>query len=192
MRDLVYYIATTLDGFIAREDGSFTDFPWDEEFGADLLSTFPETFPTHLREGDMDRSENKRFDAVLMGRKTYEVGLREGVTNPYPTLDQYVFSHTLSKSPDTAVTLVSEDAVDTVASLKAEEGKAIWLCGGSDLATSLFEAHLVDKFIMKLNPIIFGRGIPLLQKSLRSEPLRFIGNRHFRSGHALLEYEVGG
>ena len=42
MRDLVYYIATTLDGFIAREDGSFADFPWDDEFGADLLSAFPE------------------------------------------------------------------------------------------------------------------------------------------------------
>ena len=140
----------------------------------------------------MDRSDNQRFDAVLMGRKTYEVGLREGVTNPYPTLDQYLFSRTLAESPDMAVTLVSEDAADMVASLKAQEGKAIWLCGGGDLATSLFEASLVDEFIIKLSPIVFGRGIPLLQRSLRSEPLQFMGNRHYRSGHVLLEYRVGG
>ena len=82
MRDLVYYIATSLDGFIAREDGSLGDFPWDPDFGAHILATFPETFPAHLRPGEVHRSGNKRFDAVLMGRKTYEVGLREGITSP--------------------------------------------------------------------------------------------------------------
>ena len=51
------------------------------------------------------------FDIVLMGRKTYEVGLREGKTNPYPTMRQFVFSHTMKENPDDNVTLVSEEAV---------------------------------------------------------------------------------
>ena len=58
MQKLTYYVASTLDGFIAREDGSFSDFPFDEELIADFFATI-ETFGT-----------------VLMGRKTYDVGLR--------------------------------------------------------------------------------------------------------------------
>ena len=104
MRHLVYYIATTLDGFIARPDGSFEELPWDDEFIADLRAAYPETFPSPFWSGEQSRPENRCFDAVLMGRKTYEVGLREGLTNPYPTLAQYVFSRSMKESPDPAVT----------------------------------------------------------------------------------------
>src|SRR5690606_32914308 len=100
MRELIYYVASTLDGFIAHEDGSFEGFPWDDAYGADLFASFPETIPAHLREGQSTRAGNKYFDAVLMGRKTYEVGLQEGITSPYPTLEQYVFSRTMKESPD--------------------------------------------------------------------------------------------
>ena len=161
MRNLVYYIATSLDGFIARPDGSFEDFPWNDEFIADLQTAFPETFPAPFWNGEHGRVENQRFDTVLMGRKTYEVGLREGLTNPYPTLDQYVFSRSMKESPDPAVVLVSQDAVGVVQALKRESGRSIWICGGSELATDLFEARLIDEVIIKLNPIIFGTGIPL-------------------------------
>lgn len=75
-----------------RSEGSFADFPWDEDFGADLMATYPETFPVAFRGEGHTREENRRFDAMLMGRKTYQVGLDQGLTNPYPTLDQYVFS----------------------------------------------------------------------------------------------------
>jgi len=191
MRDLVYYVATSLDGFIAREDGSFAEFPWDAEFGAHILATFPETFPAHLRPGKVDRSGNKRFDAVLMGRKTYEVGLREGITSPYPTLDQFVFSRSLNTSPDDAVQLVADDPAKVVAGLKEGEGGAIWICGGGQLATALFEADLVDELIVKLNPIVLGSGIPLLHGPQPRRHLMLSRIRHFPSGHVWLEYEVG-
>ncbi len=123
MRALVYYIATTLDGFIACEDGSFEDFLWDDDFIAELLATYPETFPAPMRSGEYSRADNRRFDAVLMGRKTYEVGLREGLTDPYPTLDQYLFSRSMTESPDPAVVLVSAGAVDAVKVLKQESGR---------------------------------------------------------------------
>jgi len=45
MRQVFYYVASTLDGFIAHEDGSHDGFPWDDEYGSDLLTSFPETFP---------------------------------------------------------------------------------------------------------------------------------------------------
>jgi dihydrofolate reductase len=87
MRKLIYFVASTLDGFIARGDGSFADFPWSEDYLAALLEAFPETFPARFRPGAPTRTGNRLFDAVLMGRKTYEVGLAEGIASPYPTLD---------------------------------------------------------------------------------------------------------
>jgi dihydrofolate reductase len=189
MRKLVYYVATTLDGFIARGDGSLGEFPWDDDYLADLLTRFPETFPAHLRSDD---APNRRFDTVLMGRKTYEVGLREDVTSPYPTLDQYVFSRTLDESPDPAVTLVADGAIEIVRRLKGEPGMDIWLCGGSELATTLHEAGLVDGLIIKLNPVVFGAGIPLLARPVPARPLALKHQHAYASGHVILTYAVDG
>lgn len=97
-----------------------------------------------------------------MGRKTYEFGFQFGVTNPYPWMRQYVFSRTMKASPDVNVTLVSENIVELVRELKNETGKDIYLCGGAELATMLFEGKLIDEVVLKLNPVLFGSGIPLL------------------------------
>jgi dihydrofolate reductase len=190
MRNLVYYIASTLDGFIAHTDGSSDGFPWDDEYGADLFATFPETFPAHLRDDKGKRSDNKWFDVVLMGRRTYEVGLQEGITNPYPTLDQYVFSRTLRESPDKEVKLISEKAVQAVKSLKQKSGKAIWLCGGSDLASTFLEANLIDKLVVKLNPVVFGSGIPLFTEGIKQTALKITDSKVYKSGHMLLFYQI--
>jgi len=190
MRPLVYYIAATLDGFIAREDGSFDDFPIDDAYLAALLAEYPETFPAPLRSADVTRADNRRFGAVLMGRKTYKVGLNQGLSNPYPTLDQYVFSRSMAASPDPAVTLVSDDAADFVADLKEQDGAAIWICGGGALATTLFDAGLVDEVIVKLNPIVFGTGIPLLARSQRARSLTLESSVVHESGHVVLGYSV--
>ncbi len=190
MRPLVYYIASSLDGFIAREDGSFEDFPWDDDFVAHLRTTYPETFPATLRDASATRADNRRFDTVLMGRKTYEVGQREGLTSPYPTLDQFVFSRTLTESPDPAVQLVSEDAISFVIQLKKQDGEAIWICGGSELATLLYAAGLIDEVIVKLNPVLFGTGIPLLAGRQESARLRLDSCEPHTSGHVVLTYAV--
>jgi dihydrofolate reductase len=106
-------------------------------------------------------AENQWFDTVLMGRKTYDVGFKAGVTNPYPHLQQYLFSKSLKVSPDEQVTLVLEDTVQFVEQLKQLPGKGIWLCGGANLASSLFAAGLIDRLILKVNPFLMGEGIPL-------------------------------
>ncbi len=140
MAALVYYVATTLDGYIARPDGSFAEFPWDPEFGAHLLATYPETFPAHLREGPVSADGNRRFGSVLMGRHTYDVGLSAGITSPYPTLRQFVFAARLGESPSPDATVVDGDAARVVERLKREETRDLWLCGGAALASFLFDA----------------------------------------------------
>lgn len=189
MRELVYYVATTLDGFIAREDGSFDDFPWDDAFGEFLLETFPETLPAILR-GEATRDDNICFDAVLMGRKTYEVGVKLDVRCPYPTLDQYVVSRTMTERPDERVEVISGDVVQRVRELKAQDGKDVWLCGGGRLASVLHGAGLIDRLIVKLNPIVFGSGIPLFAEAHETASLELTGTRTFDSGHVVLWYRI--
>jgi dihydrofolate reductase len=101
------------------------------------------------------------FGTVLMGRKTYDLGLAEGKTSPYPFLRQIVASKSMSESPDEAVELWRDDVVGRVAKLKAEAEKPIWLCGGGSLAGQLLAAGLIDRVVVKLSPVVFGSGIPL-------------------------------
>ena len=188
MRRLVYYVACTIDGFIAREDGSFDWFLTEGEHFADLLEFFPETIPAHLRDMLGVRAENRRFDTVLMGRKTYEVGLKVGITSPYPHLRQYLFSHGITESPDREVQLVSTDAVSMLKELKREVGKEIWLFGGSELATRLFPE--IDELILKVNPVLIGAGIPLFRSTVRPKALEVSASKSYGNGFRLTHYLV--
>jgi hypothetical protein len=107
MRKLIYYVACSVDRFIAHSDGTHEGFLMEGEHFVDLIANFPETFPAQFRDVLGISGENKCFDTVLMGRRTYEVGLKEGVTNPYPQMQQYVFSRTLPASIERNIELIS-------------------------------------------------------------------------------------
>lgn len=188
MSKLIYLAACTVDRFIARKDGSFDFFLMEGEHVADLLSTFPETIPAHWREPLGITAGNQHFDSVLMGRKTYEVGVKEGITNPYPQMNQYLFSRTLAQSPDPAVELVSSNPVEFVRELKQQPGKDIWLCGGGDLATVLFPA--IDEIILKVHPFLLGSGIPLFSGMIPLTSLELTDNKIYKNGFMLLHYQV--
>jgi dihydrofolate reductase len=113
------------------------------------------------------------------------------VTNPYQALASFVFSRTLERSPDPNVNLTSADPAAVARDLKGRPGKAIWLCGGAELAAALFSAGLVERLIVKLNPVVFGMGIPLLGRETAGRPLTLTESQVYPSGHALLQYRVG-
>ncbi|MBM3756060.1 MAG: dihydrofolate reductase [Acidobacteria bacterium] len=185
-RKLVYYVAVTVDGFIAHRDGSFEGFLFQGEHLADLIREFPETFPAHLRPLFGVPDEVRRFDTVLMGRHTYEVGLREGFTNPYRPLRQLVFSRTMETSPDPAVALHREDPASLVRQLKAGEGRDIWLCGGSKLASALIGE--IDELIVKINPVLFGAGISLFDGSIGPLDLTLADRKEYPNGVVIARY----
>jgi len=104
MRKLTYLVAVTADGLIAREDGSCDFFPMAGEHLRYLAQEYPETFPGHLRASLDATGSNRHFDTVLMGRRTYEVGLAAKITSPYR-----IFSSTCSRARcATAANLLSE------------------------------------------------------------------------------------
>ncbi len=116
------------------------------------------------------------------------MGLKVGVTNPYPQMKQYLFSRTLKESPDKNVELISGDAVALVRELKQQTGKDIWLCGGGDLATTLFPE--IDEIIMKLNPILLGEGIPLFSGVIKLTAVELIDSKIYSNGFMLLRYRL--
>lgn len=189
MRELKYYVACTVDGFIAAEDGSFDAFLTEGEHMAELFHDYPETLPGHVRPmvGLQDRP-NQVFDAVLMGRHTYDVGAKAGIKSPYPHLKQVLFSRTLSASPDPAVELVRGDEIAAVRRLKEAPGKDIWLCGGGKLATALFTE--IDELILKVNPVLLGAGIPLFASRVPQTALLLAGTKSYKSGLTLMRYRV--
>jgi dihydrofolate reductase len=187
-RKLVYYVACTIDGFIAREDGSFDWALFHGEHFADLFERFPETFPAHLRQSLGIPQNPRRFDTVLMGRKTYEVGLKEGITSPYEPLRQFVVSHSMPEIPNSAVQLHRGGALELVRQLKAEGGgKDIWLCGGARLAAGVFTE--IDELILKINPVLIGAGIPLFDGVARTRATSLTEHKVYANGFVFARYE---
>lgn len=194
VRKLVYFIAATLDGFIAGPDGSDPSgpdgfWPITEDYLAHLIAEYPETLPGPARAALGVTAEGTRFDTVLEGRRSYEIGLDAGLTDAYPHLRHLVFSRTLGESPDPAVELVAGDPVARVRELKQEDGKDIWLVGGGELAASLYGE--IDTLILKLSPTTIGAGIPLFGRKAVFEPAAWaLGSQKILpSGAAYLTYE---
>jgi dihydrofolate reductase len=186
MRSLVYFVACTADGYIAARDGA-TDFfpPFEGPQAVDVLAEFPEMMPGHLR-GALDiTAANQRFDTIVMGRATYEVGLGDGITSPYPHLQQIVASTTMS-SPDADVEVVGEDVRERVRELKQQPGKDIWMAGGGRLAAAL--ADELDELILKVNPVVVGSGIALFAEPVGPRPVVMTEHRVYPSGYAVLRY----
>ncbi|MEC4985905.1 MAG: dihydrofolate reductase family protein [Oscillatoria sp. PMC 1068.18] len=172
MRQLKYYVACSVDGFIAHKNGSFDSFLPEGEQIKDYLESL------------------QSFDTVLMGRKTYEIGLKEGKTNPYPTLKSYLFSRTMQTSPDEQVELVCDNAALFVSNLKQQTGQDIYLCGGADLATTLFTEKLIDQIILKINPFLMGSGIPLFSGAIQQTQLKLTKSQTYQNGVLFLYYQV--
>lgn len=169
------YIATSLDGFIAREDGSID---WLTEY---------ENNP----ESDYGYSEfYSSIGTVLMGRKTYEQVLGFG-NWPYKEKRSYVFTRQKeSLHRESNVEFVSGNIREFVHKLKENAEEDIWLVGGSQLIKVFLEENLVQDLIIFIVPIILGSGIPLFDhigKEIKFQTLRV---EKYENGLVRMEYEV--
>ncbi len=172
MRQVVFGGATSLDNYLARADHAVDWLIWNDEVA------------------EVARASWSRFDAVLMGRKTYEVAAAFGQPNGYPGVANYLFSRTLAAPPSPAITLVRSNAEEFVRQLKAMPGRDICVMGGGDFATTLFEADLVDEVGFNVHPVLLGDGIPAFHRMSRQINLELAEFRPFKTGCVLLTYRV--
>ena len=179
MRKLIYHVSTTLDNFICHEDRSIGGFLTEGDHIPDYLESL------------------KNYDTVIMGKSTYEFGygfgLKPGMA-PYPNMKNYVFSQSIKIDGgiDPRLSIVRSDVIPFVKQLKNDDGGPIYLCGGGIFASSLFDNNLIDSLIIKLNPVLLGKGIRLFEQSTRQVQLVLDDTKKYRSGVVLLTYRING
>ena len=169
MRKVRYSVAMSLDGYIAGPKGE-----------ADWIVMDPDIDFAALFE---------QFDTFLVGRRTFEPMARakRGET---PGVKTFVFSRTLRQEDHPGVTIVAEGVEETVAALRAEAGKDIWLFGGGSLFRSLLDAGLVDTVEVAIMPVLLAEGIPLLPPPASQTKLKLTGHKVYKTGIVALEYSV--
>ncbi|PRX45073.1 dihydrofolate reductase [Prauserella shujinwangii] len=186
MRQLVYYVGMSIDGFIAAPDGGYDFFPVTQDVVSFLVDEFPDALPTHVREQLGVTAPNRHFDIAVQGRATYEPALAIGVTSPFAHLRQYVVATTMDGSPDPAVEIITEDAIGHVRALKREEGRDIYLVGGARLAGTLLPE--IDRLMLKVYPVVAGAGVPLFDAAFSPTAFTLTGTRALESGTLVLTY----
>ena len=172
-RRLRYQVAASLDGYIAGPNGEADWIPMDPDIDFGALFA--------------------QFDTLLMGRRTFDGMAAQGHTGGGGAfgMKTVVVSRTLKASDHPGVTIVSDDLAGTVAALKAQPGKDIWLFGGGELFRSCLALGLVDTVEIALVPMLLGAGLPLLPAPASRAGLTLTGQRHYpQSGIMLLEYGV--
>ncbi len=173
MKKIIYYVATSIDGFIAGPDEDASDF-------------------TAAGEGvNQYLADLKDFKTVIMGRRTYEFGYKFGLKPgqpAYPHMLHYIFSKTLHfKNQSDQLTICDYD-LDIIKKLKQSSETDIYLCGGGIFAGWLLENEMIDVLKIKLNPLILGNGIPLFGNIKKTHQLELSESRIYDDGLTINAY----
>lgn len=172
--EIVYSVASSLDGYIATTDGS-----------VDWLSRFHGTAEEH-GAGGLESS----VDALLLGSHTYEFALKLGHW-PSPNKPSWVFTKRDLKVLHPSITLTSQNPREVTALLTARGMRRAWLMGGGKLAASFHGEGLISRYIISAFPILLGAGVPLFAPhSSQPDTLRLVSAKPFKSGIVQLTYTI--
>jgi dihydrofolate reductase len=178
------HMAASLDGFIARRDGSVDWLDTSDEFpgGATLDPGFVEAFL-------------KSIDCYVMGSRTYETALGfEASGSGWSYGDKPVFvltSRTLPRTRDT-VEFYSGDLAQLVNGRLRPRFRAIWVVGGGMVSGECLRLGLADEVRYSILPILIGDGIPFFERLDRDVALHLVEVKGYQSGTVELCYDVRG
>jgi dihydrofolate reductase len=174
MKKIIYYVASSLDGYIAGENDDISKFI--------LQGEGVEKYQSDLRN----------FGTVIMGRKTYEFGFQYGLEPgqpAYPNMEHYIFSNSLKIDNLSDLVKIEKLSVDKVNEIQQNAKTDIYLCGGGEFAGWLLENRLIDQLKLKLNPIVLGSGTKLFGSSTAIESWELTDKESFSDGLQILTYD---
>jgi dihydrofolate reductase len=176
MTKIKLFIAHSLDGFIARENGSL-----------DWLENLPN--PKGVDHGYSKFLAD--IDTILIARASYEEILGFGVDWPYPNCQTWVLtrqSNYIVSTPNTQ--LLYPISPQAFADVKASATKDIWALGGGKLISALLNLGLVDEMTLSVIPIVLGKGILLFPNQPLETKLELINTQSFETGVVNLHYRT--
>jgi dihydrofolate reductase len=171
MRKVILGCAMSLDGYIARLDGSVDFLIMAEGGSADMAKFFAS------------------IDVAIFGRKTLEAGKDKGPP-PKTPWTTYVFSR--SRPPgeiEHGFIVVDQSPEEFIHELRRRPGKNIFHMGGGELARSFLAADLIDELALGLVPVLLGEGIPLFPGGFPQRDFRLIESKSYSNGVVSLKYE---
>jgi dihydrofolate reductase len=184
MAKLIYSALTSLDGYIADEEGNFGWAEPDEE--------------VHRFVNDLERP----VGTYLYGRRMYEVmvawetahtladqsPVMQDFAQLWQAADKVVYSRTLGTVSSARTRIERDFDPEAVRRMKASAGRDLAV-GGPDLAAHAFKAGLVDECHLFLAPIVVGGGTQSLPDGVRLE-LELLDERRFGNGMVHLRYRT--
>lgn len=174
-RKLIIYIAMSLDGFIATNDGDLSFLSQVEKEGEDYgYEAFVKT-----------------VDTIIIGRKTYEKVLSMGFEYPHTDKDVYIITRT-ERPPIGSFRFYTGDLTDLVSTLKGQHGKNIYCDGGAEIVYELQKNGLIDEYIISIIPVLLGDGIKLFKTGLPKTGLQLLSSKSFEKGLVQLHYRRSG
>ena len=184
MARLIYSAITSLDGYVADQDGSFDWAAPDEEM--------------HTFVNDLERP----VGTYLYGRRMYEVmvywetertiagqpAFVQDFARIWRQADKIVYSRTLETVSSTRTRIERDFDPEAIRQMKAEATRAITV-GGPDLAAHAIKAGLVDEFHLIFTPVVVGGGKQSLPTNVRLK-LELLDERRFGNGMVHLHYRT--
>jgi len=186
MRNLIFFMHTSLDGFVAGLKGELDWANIDDEL-FDFVATMTDT-----------------ADTALYGRVTYEMmqsywpkaGEQPNATKHdkehsawYNKVSKVVLSKTISEKGLDNTTVISGQLTDNINKIKKQDGKNILIFGSPRASQSLLNEGLIDEFWLFVNPIILGQGMPLFKDITGTTKLKLVDSKTFACGVIALHYE---
>jgi dihydrofolate reductase len=172
-RKVILYIASSLDGYIAKPN--------------DDLS-----FLSRVQQEGQDYGYGKfidNVDTVILGRKTYDWVMKQVKEFPHAQLDSYILTRTQRKDIG-KIKFYSGNLKELVLRLKLERGKNIFIDGGAEIVNELLKEKLIDQIYLSIVPILLGDGIRLFKGGLPEQNLRLINSLQFETGLIQLQYDL--
>lgn len=175
-RSLILNLAVSLDGYIEGRNGEIDWCLMDEDMDFDLF---------------LDR-----IDAIIFGRTSYELFKKSEPAPDAPVLEKAIWNMMMRKKKyvlSRTKSFIDEDSIviedSDVDLLKSEDGKDIWLYGGTRAITSFVNLGLVDEYQISVHPIILGGGLPLFHDIKKRHQLYLADSKTFSSGVVQLCYK---